>query len=203
MDVQILLWDSVFSSLRMGGYPEVHLLDQVVIRFLIFWGTTIFLHSHQQCTGVPVSQYPHQYLLFSVVFSFLIVVFFINMRWYFLVVLIGISKIISDVERLFMCFLAICKSSLGKCLFKSFAYLWIGSLSFFVILQFFYIFWILLFYQIYSLQVFSPILWVVFLFCQCLELWTCFQLDCCVFFPLKVFKNLIDILGSSSCCLKW
>ena len=127
----------------------------------VIHGGCTSLHSHQHCSSVPFSPYPPQHLMFI---DILMIAILIRVRWYLMIIIILIcsSLIISYVKHLFMVFLV---TSLEKCLFRSFdpfqlgcMFVWYWAIGGACIV------WRLVPCQLLHLQIFSPILWVVFLF---------------------------------------
>ena len=107
------LWTWVYKylfksllSIVLSIYLGMELLNHKW--FYKFWGnchnvlhsSCTILHSHKQCTSIPVSPHSCQHLLFSVS---LITTILMGMKWYLIVVLVWISLMINDVEHLFIC----------------------------------------------------------------------------------------------------
>ena len=124
----VLWWTLRYTCLFQFWFPwcvcpAVGLLGHMAV---IFEGFVLFLRnvysvpysgctsllSHQQCKRVPFSPHPIEHLLLV---DFWSATNMTGMKWYLIVVLPCISLIMSHVGHLFMCLLAICMSSLEKC----------------------------------------------------------------------------------------
>lgn len=87
-----------------------------------------FLKSHQNCfpwqwnhiTFLPTTS--KCYFSSQHFFSFFLIFILVGRRWFVTVLLIYISLVTNDLKHLFMYLLAICISSLDKCLFKTFVH---------------------------------------------------------------------------------
>ena len=121
----------------------------------VFQSGSTILHFHQQYMRVSIS--PQACCL-----SFFITAILVGMKRYLIVVSIFIALMANDVKNLFIHLLALYMSSLEKCLFKSFALKKWVVFSLLCCKSSFYNL-ALGPYQIYDLQIFSLILWVVFL----------------------------------------
>lgn len=130
MGVHISLPDP--RSVLWGICPEEGLLNPVVVLLLFLRGLRAgfdsvhaILRGRQQCTRVTVSVSPRpRQPLFS---GSLTAAALLGGRRCLSVGVSGVSLTISPVEHVFLCLLAICVSSLGECLFKSFTHFLIDT----------------------------------------------------------------------------
>ena len=88
----------------------------------IFHTSCTSLHPHQKFTMVIFLPHPYQHLCLLI---YLIIDILTGVTQCLTVVLIGNSPMINDIEQLFVGLLAICMSSLEKCLFRSFTHYFI------------------------------------------------------------------------------
>ena len=99
-----LVFSVLFSYMPRSGIARLHISS--IFGFLEkplyhFHSSFTHLHFHWQCIGILFSPHSHQHLLFV---FFLVITIMLDMKWYFIVVLVFLSLII--FEHLFMYLLA-------------------------------------------------------------------------------------------------
>ena len=146
----------------MSIFLDKELLDHIETLFLVFWGTSLLFSIVAAPVYIPNTVqeflFLHTFLQHLFVHFFMIVIL-TSVRQCLILVLVCISLTISDAEYVFTCLLAICMSSLEKCVFRSSPYILIG---FFVLLRCScmrcLLIWILTLCWWHNLQIFSFIL---------------------------------------------
>ena len=115
--VHILFQISVLGFFAV--YPEVAPLGRQTVSFLIFWGPSILFSIVVAPICIPMLsawRFPFLHILTNTC----VLIYWWYPLWQVdLVILIYIFLMISDIERIFICLLAICVFSLEKNLFRT------------------------------------------------------------------------------------
>lgn len=93
------LWTDVFLQGRVSGSYGNSIFNRLKDWQTDVEGGCTILQSHQQCLRIPVSGYPPRQLVITYLFGYSQLV---SVKWYFIVVLICISLVVSEVEDFFI-----------------------------------------------------------------------------------------------------